>query len=502
MHMLKGINHPIIIGVGQITHREKILDESVSAIDLAKMAIDACIQDTGRSDILKFVDSLSVVFSFSECLESPIMKICKRIGVTPKFREETAIGGNNPQLLVNRAADRIEAGEINVALLVGAETLYRDKSPWELIDRKSLIKRLSNDPSILGDFRYGQSPHEMIHGASRAPYIYPLFENALRHHLNMGIAEYRESLKTYFRNMASAASGNPYAWFKHDKQMGHVTEPTEKNPIFNFPYTKYMNPVLAVNQAAAIIVTDTDTARKLDIPRNKWVYIHGGTEATDKWYISERISYHTSPVIRFTAEAALKAAALDVSDISFFDLYSCFPCAAIIAALEIGLQIDNLPPLSITGGLSYFGGAGNNYTMHAIAHAVERLRTHPEEYGLITGVGYYLTKNAVGIYSGVEPRKPWHREPKNIIQEKIDAMESPAFCERPQGPATVETYTVLHDTPDGIPWPIIIARLDSGERCFATTEKGSNLATQMEQEEFIGYRGFVSSGEKGPNIFK
>lgn len=272
--------------------------------------------------------------------------------------------------------------------------------------------------------------------------------------------------------------------------------------MFNFPYTKFMNPVLDVNQAAAVILTDTDTARKLGIPCDQWVYIHGGAEATDKWFISERISYHASPIIRLTVESSLKAAGLVLSEIDFFDLYSCFPCAAIIAALEIGLPLHDLPALTITGGLSYFGGAGNNYTMYSIVHAVERLRRQPEEYGLVTGVGCYLTKYAVGIYSGREPRKAWNRSPKNIIQEQIDAMESPVLCQNPEGPATVETYTVLHDRPDGAPFPIIIARLDSGARCFATTKKNSDLALRMEQEEFIGYRGFVTPGDKGPNLFR
>jgi acetyl-CoA C-acetyltransferase len=263
-----------------------------------------------------------------------------------------------------------------------------------------------------------------------------------------------------------------------------------------------MNPVMAVNQAAAVLVTDTGTAEALGIPREKWVYLHSGADATDKWNISERICYHESPVVRFTTETALEAACLVASEIDFFDLYSCFPCATIIAALELGFSADNLPPLTITGGLSYFGGAGNNYTMHSIAHAVERLRRHPDQYGMVTGVGYYLTKYSVGIYSGLEPERPWIRRDKNAAQDKIDALVSPVLCENPHGPATVETYTVLHDLAGGEPHPIIIARLDSGERCFASTEEGSELPARMEREEFIGYRGFVTPGEGGPNTFR
>ncbi len=502
MSASKVMNHPVLVGAGQITHREKIVGDSVSAVDLAVRAIDACIQDTGRPEIRGRIDTLSVVNMMTEFRESPLPGICARAGISPAFREETSMGGNNPQLLVNRAADRIMAGECRVALLAGAEALYRDRKVWQFMNFEKLFARMRDDDGILGDVRYGESPHEILHGADRASHIYPLFENALRQALGMSLAEHRAYMTAYFLDMAAVAAGNPLAWFNRGKQMDDITEPTAGNPLFNFPYTKFMNPVLAVNQAAAVLVTDTETARSLGIPREKWVYLHGGAEAADKWYISERLCYHASPLIRFTVEASLEAAGLTMADIDFLDLYSCFPCATIIAAREIGLDIHDLPPLTITGGLSYFGGAGNNYTMHAIAHAVERLRRHPEETGLVTGVGYFLTKYAVGIYSGREPARVWRRPRRNLVQERIDALEPPPFCLKPDGPATVETYTVLHDRPDGVPWPVIIARLDSGERCLATAPHGSDLADRMEEEEFIGCRGVVTPGDGGPNLFQ
>jgi acetyl-CoA C-acetyltransferase len=107
-----------------------------------------------------------------------------------------------------------------------------------------------------------------------------------------------------------------------------------------------------------------------------------------------------------------------------------------------------------------------------------------------------------GAPGGREPGKAWRRPRRNLVQERIDALEPPPFCLKPDGPATVETYTVLHDRPDGVPWPVIVARLDSGERCLATTPRGSDLAGRMEEEEFIGCRGVVTPGEGGPNLFR
>jgi len=74
---------------------------------------------------------------------------------------------------------------------------------------------------------------------------------------------------------------------------------------------------------------------------------------------------------------------------------------------------------------------------------VSRLRKNPEQCALVTGLGWFLTKHAAGIYSGVALEKPWHRPFRETLQHSIDAMESPRLTEKPSGRATVETYTVL-----------------------------------------------------------
>ncbi len=506
MNQLKKANHPIIIGIGQVTHRERIIGDSLSALDLAAKAIHACVEDTGCEDILKHVDSLSVVNISTESMNYPEERLCRMLGISPAVRELSAIGGNTPQWLVNRAADKLASGEIKMALLVGGEAIYRDKNLREIYANgfwDDVLHDLQFKPSVVGDARLGSTPHENLYELDHARNAYPLFENALRDRLGMSLSEHRRFMSDYFKALAKAAEGNPLAWFNQGKKTdGDVTVPTEKNPIFNFPYTKYMNPNPAVNQAAALLVTDTETARKLSVPLDKWVYIHGGAESHDKWFLSERMNFYSSPAIRMNVEESLHYAGLTLPDISFYDLYSCFPCAVTIAALEIGLDLDHLPPLSITGGLPYFGGPGSNYAMHSIAHAVMRLRKNREQYGLVTALGWYLTKHAVGIYSGMEPKKVWDRTSMKPIQDAIDAMPTHAFCEKPNGPLTIETYTVLHDVDKQGPTAVIAGKLDSGERCLATSGKDYELAFRMENEEFLGVRGFVRTSDEGKNLFR
>src|SRR3546814_14963988 len=71
-----------------------------------------------------------------------------------------------------------------------------------------------------------------------------------------------------------------------------------------------------------------------------------------------------------------------VAAINQFDLYSCFPCAVLLAAETLGIDWHKTP-CTVTGGLPFFGGAGNNYSMHAIATMAERLRASPGDYGLV-----------------------------------------------------------------------------------------------------------------------
>ena len=401
--------HPIIVGVGQITHREKILGDDPSPSELARQAVQACVDDSGCSDLLRHVDSLSVVNMFCET-ENPTGMLCDLLGFKPAIREYTGIGGNTPQWLVNRAADNIAKGKIDIALLAGAEALYSEDRTFDWRRTYRALEDMSKRNEIIGGTRRGFADHEFRNGAFGATRAYPLFENALRARSGESIEEHLNGLARTCAGFSKVAADNPLAWFREERSSHEIREVTDQNRIISFPYTKLMNPIMGVNQAAAVVLTSTEVAKRLSIPRERWVYLLGGAEALEKWLLSERVNYWSSPAIREMSRAALEMAGLSADEIDFFDLYSCFPSATVIAASEIGLDVSDPRNLTLTGGLPYFGGPGNNYTMHAIAQAVERIRENPEQTGLVTGVGMYLTKHSIGIYGGTEPDKPWNRD--------------------------------------------------------------------------------------------
>ena len=73
-----------------------------------------------------------------------------------------------------------------------------------------------------------------------------------------------------------------------------------------------------------------------------------------------------SPAVRESARIAFHQAGLSIAEIEHLDIYSCFPSAVQIALKEIGIKENDPRPLTVTGGLPFFGGPMNNYSMHAI----------------------------------------------------------------------------------------------------------------------------------------
>lgn len=73
----------------------------------------------------------------------------------------------------------------------------------------------------------------------------------------------------------------------------------------------------------------------------------------------------------------------------------------------LGISPGDSQPLTVTGGMPYFGGPGNNYALHAICCMVETLRRDREAFGLVQALSWFISKHSVGIYSGVMGKEPW-----------------------------------------------------------------------------------------------
>src|SRR5439155_526010 len=137
-----------------------------------------------------------------------------------------------------------------------------------------------------------------------------LFENAIRANLGLSIEEHQRRLGELGSRFAAVAAGNPYAWFPVEHSPEEITSVRADNRMVGFPYPKLMNAIIETDQAAALIMTGSRTARELGIPEDRWVYLRGCGDATDKWFVSERLNYHSSPAIRAATQRALGMAGI------------------------------------------------------------------------------------------------------------------------------------------------------------------------------------------------
>ncbi len=283
---------------------------------------------------------------------------------------------------------------------------------------------------------------------------------------------------------SEVAATNPYAWSPEAVSAEQIRTVSADNRMIGFPYPKLMNANIQTDQAAAVIVCSVESAEAAGVPADQWVFVHAGADAHDHWFVSEREDLRSSPAIRACGQAVYELAGIGPDDLAHVDLYSCFPCAVEVGAAELRLPLDDpARPLTVTGGLTFAGGPGNNYVTHSIAAMVDRLRADPGSYGLCTANGWYLTKHAAGVYSTAPPRAGafGHRD----VQSAVDATPRRNHLPDHDGAATVESYTVMHER-DGSPAMAIVACLTAdGQRTWAnSTEPG--LLKAMTVDEFVG----------------
>jgi acetyl-CoA C-acetyltransferase len=475
---------PIIVGVAQYTNRSPDTADALEPLEMMIKVARRAEEDAECRGLLERLDSVSVVNILSWSYGDAPGLLAEAVGAQPTDGIYTTTGGSVPQWLINRAAERIVRGEARLALVAGTEAV-RSRVRLGVSVRERWSPRM-RPQAIAGNALPANSEIEIRHGANMPVRVYPLFENAIRAHRGRSIAEHQERLALLCARLAQVAKDNPFAWFRDGKTAEEIRTVTPDNRLICFPYPKYMNAIMEVDQAAAVIMTNVGTAQELGIPRDKWIYIWGCADAVDLWYFSERLNYYSSPALALVGRRALEMAGLSIDEIDWFDLYSCFPCAVEIARAMLGIGEDDLRPITLTGGLPYFGGPGSNYSLHAICAMVERLRREPQRKALVSAMGWYVTTHAQGIYSGLPPEREWRRADSPQDQAGLDAMPHPTLVEAARGAGTVETYTVVFDRAGGPEFAIVVGRLEDGSRFIANTEPDPELLRWMTQEEMVG----------------
>ncbi|MCU1394055.1 MAG: hypothetical protein JWM34_2483 [Ilumatobacteraceae bacterium] len=473
---------PVLIGCGQFAQHVNTITEAMDPVSMMTAAIRAATADAGL-DALPDPDSIAVVALLSWRYGDPAYLVGQQLGVAPGRTILTTHGGNSPQTLVNTTAREIVAGTTDFAILTGGEaTRTRAQAKKQGIELDWPTAPEGQVPETSGEDLDMSHPAEQALGIYAPVQIYPMFETAIRAAAGRTVDEQRALASEIWSRFSAVAADNPNAWMPTERSPEEIRSPTQANRMIGFPYTKYMNSNNDVDMAAALIMCSAERAEALGVPRDRWVFIHAGTDCHEHKYVSNRWELSRTPAIEVGGKLALDLAGLTIDDVDIVDLYSCFPSAVQLGAQSLGLPIDR--QLTRTGGLPFAGGPWNNYVMHAIATVMNDVRAAPGKPGLVWANGGYTTKHAFGVYS-TEPAANGFRYA--YPQDQIDAMPQREVVGLADaaGPATIEMYSVMHDR-DGLPETAYAAcLLADGRRAWGRSTDPA-LAAAMCVGEWVG----------------
>lgn len=474
---------PILVGQGQVLQLTDNFASALDPIGLMAAAVTAAISDAAMRE-LPDTDAIFAVRSLSTKHPNPALAVAQLLGISSLRLGLTPHGGNMPQSLVNHAARQIAAGEMDIAILVGGEaTRSRSRARRNGIDLSwSAGAPGDTVPELIGEDLLMNHPIEIDRKIGMPIQIYPMFETAIRAASGRGVDEHQRHIGELWSRFSKVAARNPTAWIRREYSASEITTPSPTNRVIGFPYTKLMNSNNDVDMGAALIICSVERAQTLGISKDKWVFLHSGTDCHEHNFVSHRDTFAETPAVRLGGEMALHLANKTIGEIDIIDLYSCFPSAVQLGAASLGLSINS--QLTRTGGLSFNGGPWNNYVMHAIGTVMRDLRAAPQQTALVWANGGYATKHSFGIYAMTPPANGFrHGSPQKIV----DSLPRRAVAEAAQavGPVSIEAYSVMHDR-EGVPEIVNAAvLLADGRRAWATSSE-RDLAAAMTLGEWVG----------------
>ena len=460
---------PIIVGVGQVVDHwdGRDLDQSSSPISLITESIKRAQADAGVFDLVEKIDTLAVVRAYTDSLRKPFdpfgkaknfpAAVIEAASLSPKRTIYSTAGGEQPQSLVNELSEDIARGDIRMAMITGGEALATLKT--------ALKKQLALDWSSEADADIEErgtqtdfiSKYEMVNGMGLPPQTYAAMEQALRARLGMSRVQYLDYMGGICAGLCKTAQQNPYSQYPQAKSAEFLATASKDNYPICDPYLKWLIAQDAVNQASTLILTSVGYAKELGIEPDQWIYLHGYSDVKEK-LVSERPDLSKSKALELAISGAISSAGIAAGDIAYRDIYSCFPIVVHLASEVLGLDPVS-DQMSMTGGLSFFGGAGNNYSTHAIATVVEKLRQDRQAYGLVLANGGFMSKQSAGVYSAKTPQA-WAEISSKALQTEVDAQPECKLLNE-DCTAVIEAYTVRHDR-NGITHAYLFARNDQG----------------------------------------
>ncbi len=372
----------MLVGVG-------VASASCEPLELMAAAAEAAAADAGSAALLGKLDLVAVPkgnWSYTD----PGALLAARFG-RPRARTVLAELGVPQQTLVSLALSRIASGEVQVALVVGAEA-----------------KRWSSGEARAGrqateTAQEGATPDEHLlpHGEIVAPAEiaaaaydpvgqYATIDSTLRAAEHLSIEAHCSQVDELWSRFNAVATTNPRAAFPERRDASRLRSTADGNRPLAFPYNKWHSTQWTVDQSAALLLCSAGAATSLGIERERWIFPHVALESSFALPLSARTDLAAWPAMQVLGERAAAAIGRPLADVEHIELYSCFPAAVRVQQRALRLPLDGTP--TVTGGMAFAGGPFNHFTYQATAAIIERLRTERGSLAMVTTVSGFLTK--------------------------------------------------------------------------------------------------------------
>jgi acetyl-CoA C-acetyltransferase len=323
---------PVIVGAGQASERlGQPGYRRRSPVDLAAGAAREAILDTGAgagasvdagtsagtagnpAAVAAAIDTVAGIRQFENSTpgaRAPLGRsdnyprsVAGRVGANPARAILEVTGGQGPQHVVNEFAAAIAAGRGDVVLLFGSEAIstiehFANRAHYAKADKADRPDFTEHAEGSLEDRGYGLegiiSAHLAAHGLIGAPSQYALIENARRARLKQTRQLYAAAMGALFAPFTRVAAANPHASAPVERTAAELVTPTEANRPIADPYTRYIVAREKVNQGAAVLLMSVAAARRLGVPEDRWVFLHGHADLRER-PLMERADLSRSP---------------------------------------------------------------------------------------------------------------------------------------------------------------------------------------------------------------
>jgi acetyl-CoA C-acetyltransferase len=456
---------PVLVGAASRTAHGAEPGAAPEALELALEAVRA----SGPASLLSRV-GLILVPQGTWRYQDPGGAIARAVGADAR----SVVGeiGVLQQTLVTMACRVIAEGQADAVLVVGLESKRRDLLAAKAgIALTPLEASGSPDETLLPDHDV-LTRAEIERDLAVPAHQYAIVDNALRHADGIDHAAHVDRLGRLWAGFAAVAAERPDALDRSRPTAADITTPSPDNRMLATPYTKLLCSQWNVDEAVALLFAAAEVADADGLARDGWTFPVMAAESNHMTVMPARAELHRSPATGLLGNSVHEHVGVHPADADHLDLYSCFPAAVQVQARELGIDVGR--PLTVTGGMTFFGGPLNSYVLHAIATVAERLRD-TGGVGITTAVSGMLTKTGLGVWSSSPPVDPFRAIDVSAAAEQ--ATELQPFEPDLVGGGRVVGATVVHDR--GVPSRIAaVVESDAGDRTVGV-DRDASVAAEL-----------------------